>query len=75
LGTTVTNQDFIDKEIRRRLNSSNACYHSIKNILSSHLLSKNVKIRIPLRCKSWSLTLSEEPSLRVFENRAMKRIF
>jgi hypothetical protein len=27
LGTTVRNQNFIQKEIKRRLNSSNACYH------------------------------------------------
>jgi hypothetical protein len=26
-------------------------------------------------CEAWSLTLREEPILRVFENRAMRRIF
>jgi hypothetical protein len=45
LGTTVTNQNLIQEEIKRRLNSDNACYHSVQN-LSSRLLSKNVKIRI-----------------------------
>jgi hypothetical protein len=43
---TVTNQDLIQEEINRRLNSGNACYHSVQNLLSSRLLSKNVKIRI-----------------------------
>jgi hypothetical protein len=38
----VTNQE----EIRRRLNSGNACYHLVQNLLSSHLLSKNIKMRI-----------------------------
>jgi hypothetical protein len=38
LGTTVTNQNLIQKEIKKRLNSGNACYHAP--------LSKNVKIRI-----------------------------
>jgi hypothetical protein len=46
LGTTVTNQNFIQEEIKRRLNSGNACYHSVQNLLSSRLLSKNLKIRI-----------------------------
>jgi hypothetical protein len=46
LGRTVTNQNLIGKEIKRRLNSGNACYHSAQNLLSSRLLSKNVKIRI-----------------------------
>jgi hypothetical protein len=46
LGTTVTNQNLIKEEIKRRLNSGNACYHSVKSLLSCRLLSKNVKIRI-----------------------------
>jgi ribosomal protein S2 len=44
LGTTVTNQNFIQEEIKRRLNSGNACYHSVQNLLFSRLLSKNMKI-------------------------------
>jgi hypothetical protein len=46
LGTTVTNQNLIQEEIKRRLNSGTACYHSVQNLLSSSLLSKNLKIRI-----------------------------
>jgi hypothetical protein len=46
LGTTVTNQNMIQEEIKRRLNSGNACYHSVKNLLSSLLLPKTLKIRI-----------------------------
>jgi hypothetical protein len=46
LGTTVRNQNLIQEEIKRRLNSGSACYHSVQNLLSSRLLSKNVKIRI-----------------------------
>jgi hypothetical protein len=46
LGTTVTNKNLIQEEFKRRLNSGNACYHSVQNLLSSHLLSKNLKIRI-----------------------------
>jgi hypothetical protein len=46
LGTTVTNQNFIQEEIKRRLNLGNACYHSAQKISSSRLLSKNVEIRI-----------------------------
>jgi hypothetical protein len=46
LGTTVTTQNLIQEEIKRRLNSGNTCYHSVQNLLPSHLLSKNLKIRI-----------------------------
>jgi hypothetical protein len=84
LGTTVTNQNLIQEEIKRRLNCGNACYHSVQNLLSSRLLSKNLKIRIyktiilPVvlyGCEIWSLTLREEHRLRVFENRVLNRIF
>jgi hypothetical protein len=46
LGTAVTNQNLTQEEIKRRLNSGNACYHSIQKLLSSRVLSKNIKIRI-----------------------------
>jgi hypothetical protein len=68
LGTTVTNQNLIQEEIKKRLNSDNACYHSVQNLLSSHLLSKNVKVRIfktiilPVVLygrETWSLTVKE----------------
>jgi hypothetical protein len=43
LGTKVTNQNLIQEEIKRRLNSGNACCHSVQNLLSSRLLSKKLK--------------------------------
>jgi hypothetical protein len=39
LGMTVTNQNLIQEEINRRLNSANACYYSVHYFLSSCLLS------------------------------------
>ena len=46
LGTTLTNQNSIAEEIMSRLRSGNACCHSVQNLLSSSLLSKNLKIKI-----------------------------
>jgi len=46
LGTTLTNQNSIPEEIKSRLRSGNACYHSVQNLLSSRLLSQSLKIRI-----------------------------
>jgi hypothetical protein len=69
LGTTLMNQNSIYEEIKRRLKSGNAYYHSLQNLLSSSLLSKNVKIKIyrtiilPVvlyGCETWLLTLWEE---------------
>ena len=46
LRTTLTNKNSIAEEIKSRLRSGNACYHSVQNLLSSRLLSKNLKIKI-----------------------------
>jgi hypothetical protein len=45
-GTTETNRNLIHEEMKRRLNSGNACYHSVQKDLSLRLLSKNIKIII-----------------------------
>ena len=83
-GSTLTNQNSIQEEIKKRLKSGNACYHSVQNLLSSSLLSKNLMIKIHRTiiltvvlygCETWLPTLREERRLRVFENRALKRIF
>jgi hypothetical protein len=84
LGTTLTDQNCMQEEIKSRLNSGNACYHSVQSLLSSCLLSRNVKVKVyktiilPVvlyRCETWSITLREEHRLRVFENRVLRRIF
>ena len=46
LGTTLRNKSSIQEEMKSRLMSWNACYHSVQNLLSSSLLSKNLKIKI-----------------------------
>ena len=82
--TTLRNQNPIQEQIKNRLKSGKACYHSVQNQLSSSLPSKNLKIKIyrtiilPVvlyQCETWSLTLREERRMRVFENRVLRRIF
>jgi len=46
LGTSITDQNSIQEEIKSRLKLGNARYHSVQNLLSSMLLSKNLKIKI-----------------------------
>ena len=45
-GTTATNQNSIQEEVKSRWKSENAYYHSVQNLLSSSLLSKNLNIKI-----------------------------
>jgi hypothetical protein len=46
LDPTLTNQNSIREEIKSRLKSGNVCCHSVQIVLSSSLLSKNIKIKI-----------------------------
>jgi len=82
--STFERVDSIAEEIKSRLRSGNACYHSVQNLLSSRLLSKNLKIKtyrtiiLPVVLygrETWSLTLREERKLSMFENMVMRRIF
>jgi len=84
LGTTLTNQNSTQEEIKGRFKSGNAYCHSVQNLLSSSLLSKNLKIKVNRTIilpvflngvETWSLTLREERRLRVFENRVLRRLF
>jgi hypothetical protein len=65
LGTTITIQIPIQEEIERRLNSGNAYYHWVQNLLSSRLYG----------CATSSLALREQHRLSVTENRVSRRIF
>ena len=80
----ILSSNSVAKEIKSRLRSGNAYYYSVQNILSSRLLSKNLKIKIyrtiilPVvlyGCETWSLSLLEERKLRVSENMVLRRIF
>jgi len=42
----VKNQNSIQDETKSRLKSGNACYHSVQNLLSSSLLTKNVWLKV-----------------------------
>jgi hypothetical protein len=83
LGTILTDQNWVLEEIKGRLNSGNTCYHSVQSLLSSRLLSRNVRVKIYKTiiltvvlygCETWSVILSEEHRLREFEKRVLRRI-
>jgi hypothetical protein len=66
LGSSVTNQNSIQEEIKCRLKVGNSCYYSVQTLLSSRLLSKDLKIKIYKTiilpdvlygCETWSRTL------------------
>ena len=71
----MTNQNSIQEEVKCRSKAGNSCYYSVQTLLSSRLLSKNLKIKIyktiilPVvlyDCGTWCLTLREEFLRRIF---------
>jgi hypothetical protein len=63
----------IQEEIKKRLNSGNAFYHSVQVLLSSRLLAKYIKIRIYKTIILPVVLYGCETC--VFENRVMRKIF
>ena len=81
-GTRVTHQNSSHYKFKSRLKSGNACYHSVQDLLSFILLSKNIQIQtnrtviLPVvlyKGEAWLLTLREKHGLKVFENRMLRR--
>ena len=84
LGETLSDQNFIQEEIKSRVKSGNNCYPSVQKSFVFQFTIKNGTIKVHRTiilsvclygCGSWLLTLREERRLRVFENRALRRIF
>jgi hypothetical protein len=84
LGTSLTNPNSFHEEIKCRLQSGNTSYYLVQNLLSSSLLSKNIKVQIlgtiilPFvlyGCDTWSPTVCEEHRQRVFGNRVLREVF
>jgi hypothetical protein len=76
-------QNLINEEIKGTLNSGNVCYNSLRNLCSSRLPPKNVKIKIytiivlPVVLygyETWFLTIREENRLSVFQNGVLRRM-
>jgi hypothetical protein len=71
----------MNEEIKSGLKPGIACSHAVQNILSSRLLSKNVKVKIikdynfTSYLYNWETVLRRKLRLCVFENRVLRRIF
>jgi hypothetical protein len=83
LGTTLTDQKRIHDEIKSRINLGNACYHSVHSLLSSHMLSRNIKVKIYRTiilqgvlygCETWSVTLRKKQTEGVRDQGAEENI-
>jgi len=83
LGSTVTSDNDMNREVTLRIQSGNRCLFSVGHLLSSRVLSRRAKLRIynsVIRpcvlygCDTWNLTVRMQERLLVFENRVLRRI-
>jgi hypothetical protein len=78
LGTKIANKNLIQEKISTRLNSSNACYHSVQKLflfVCCIKTQKTIMLTVVLYGReTWSLTLGEAHWLRVFQKRVLRRI-
>jgi hypothetical protein len=78
--TTVTNQNYIQEEIKSRLNSGNTCYCAVHTFVFPSVWNAKIKICntvslsvVLYGCETWYLTWREEHRLTVFQNRVFRR--
>jgi hypothetical protein len=74
----VAKVKYLGTTINQELHSIQEMLATILSLLPSHLLSKNLKIKvyktiILYGCETWSLTLREEHRLRMCEYRVLKK--
>ena len=83
LGSIITSDNLIDREILERIGSGNRCAFALNKVLSSRKISRKTKLRIynvilkPVvlyGCETWTLTEARKHKLEVFENSMLRKI-
>ena len=84
LGTLISNDNSVEKEIQRRIFAGNRTYFATISLLRSRHLSRATKIilyktliRPVVSCGAevWTLTEKEEQAVLIFERKIFRRIY
>jgi len=77
LGTTLTNQNFMQEAIQNRLNLGNACNRGVRTSFCYPKIQRYIRINLAASCgcESCSVTLTEQCRLTEFEKRGLKKVF
>jgi hypothetical protein len=72
----MTHHSFIQYKCESALQITRISYNTLISVFNNVIIYKTIILPVVLYgCETWSLTLREEHRLRVFENRALRRIF
>ncbi|KAJ4439300.1 hypothetical protein ANN_07422 [Periplaneta americana] len=84
LGSVVTSDNNMSKEISNRLMKANRAYFGLKYHFSSHALSRKVKVILyktlvrpvlTYAAETWSISKNDEKRLEIFERKILRRIY
>ena len=84
LGTLISNDKSVEKEIQRRILAGNRTYFAAISLFRSPLLSRATKIilyKTPIRpvlsygAEAWTLTKKEKQAVLIFERKILSRIY
>jgi len=84
LGTLISNDDSVQKEIQRRILAGNRTYFAAISLFRNRLLSRATKIRlyktlirpvVTYGAETWAMTKKEEQALLIFERKIFRRIY
>jgi len=84
LGTLISNDNSMEKEIQRRILASNRNYFAAISLFRSRLLSRATKIIVyktlirpvvSYGAETWTLTEREEQAVLIFERKIFRRIY
>jgi hypothetical protein len=84
LGTLISNDNGVQKEIQRRILAVNRTYFAAVTLSRNRLLSRATKIRLykiliipAVTCgaETWTMTKKEEQTLLIFERKIFRRIY
>ena len=84
LGSTITSDNLMDREITERVGTGNRCAFALHKVMTSRNITRRTKLRIYniiirptvlYGCETWTLTKARIKKLEVFENGILRRIF
>jgi len=84
LGTLISNDNSVQKEIRRRISAGNRTYFAAVSLFRNTLLSRATKILLyktlirPIAAygaEKWTMTKKEEQAVLIFERKIFRRIY
>jgi hypothetical protein len=75
LGVLLNSRGTVSEEINERITTGNKAYYANSQLLKSALLSRSTKLKLYRTAETWTLNISDEHALRIFERKIIRKIY